>query len=242
MKKINILAIALIALSLVFTGCSKDEKDKENQDLGGQKNEENIENENENEKKEDKVKNVTEGKLAKKFTDIMSSDKFMMHHKSTSEFDGKTHEMEIITAKSGDKTYTTTKSDLSDSEKTFIIKGDKTYMIDHDAKTVMVLPQGGAISGMDEVGETFEEQELETDGMMFLKSGKEEFKGKTYDYEEYSVDNGSIKYYFDKKNLVGLEMTMEEGKSTWEIVELSDKVDESLFEIPSEYELIDLGM
>jgi hypothetical protein len=49
------------------------------------------------------------------------------------------------------------------------------------------------------------------------------------------VEDGTIRYYFDSENLVGMEMKGTDHESVWYIEEFLDSVDISLFEIPEDY-------
>jgi len=102
----------------------------------------------------------------------------------------------------------------------------------HEQKMVMIFP---ADTDQAAEFESNENEVLETDGMEYSQSGTAEFMGEIRKFEEYRVEDGTIRYYFDSENLVGMEMKGTDHESVWYIEEFLDSVDISLFEIPEDY-------
>lgn len=125
---------------------------------------------------------------------------------------------------------------------TTIVKDGNTYLILHDRQEYYVYLRNNI------------EQNILTEGLAELKDkeftvGTEKIKGKKYDYEEYNVatiftvannisldeENVKTRFYFDKnKKLAYIKTTYGNNQELLQ-VELSSEVDDSLFEIPSNY-------
>ncbi len=73
-------------------------------------------------------------------------------------------------------------------------------------------------------------------------AGKEEFDGKTVDTETIKTDSKETVFYFDNSgNLIGIKTTVDSESSVTKISNLSTNVDDSLFEIPSDYKFMDMS-
>ncbi len=145
-----------------------------------------------------------------------------------------------IMAKKGEKTaidqYT------NSNHTTTIVKEGNTYLILHDRKEYYVYFNNNV------------EQSILTDGIHELigkdyTTGKEKIKGKNYKYEEYAtstiftisnemgLDDNEVKtrFYFDRKgNLTYIKTIYEQAQEILE-VNLSNNVEDTVFEIPSDY-------
>ena len=88
--------------------------------------------------------------------------------------------------------------------------------------------------------QTYEELEaLKTEE---YKTGKEKIDDKEYYYEEYYAlgDEITERYYFDGNELKYVKSIDSNGKEQIiKVVKLSSKVDDSVFDIPTDYELIE---
>ena len=66
--------------------------------------------------------------------------------------------------------------------------------------------------------------------------------GKEYDYEEYYDSENEIteRYYFDGTELKYVKSTDSDGEEQiMKVLKLSSEVDDSVFDIPSDYKLIE---
>ena len=85
-------------------------------------------------------------------------------------------------------------------------------------------------------------EELEALKTEEYKTGKEKIDDKEYYYEEYYAlgDEITERYYFDGNELKYVKSIDSNGKEQIiKVVKLSSKVDDSVFDIPTDYELIE---
>lgn len=141
-------------------------------------------------------------------------------------------------AKSNDMAYTDTS--FNGKETKYIIKDGNSYLLQDDTKTYYTYSNNQTnlnmvIRGLEEV------KDLE------YETGREELNNKNYSYEEYSgltdfamgdftEDSGDVKtrFYFDGDKLVYIK-TIEGDKQELLKVNISNDVDQKLFQIPSDY-------
>jgi len=86
-------------------------------------------------------------------------------------------------------------------------------------------------------GAVLEESDVD---MGAFTTGTKEIDGKTYDTEELIVEGASAIYCFDGDDLVYIISSFEGQEAVMKIVEATDKVDDSLFEIPADYTMMEL--
>lgn len=215
MKKSILLTIFLISLMLLITACSSPEEPvapAETDDT-----------------------NLVGHRLSASYVDMMKNNNYMMKYKTFMDFDGREIEALITIAVSGEKHAFITESDEITS--TTIMDDDKFYLIDHDSKTVMVMPfimEDNAEDGVDIT-------QVDSANLEFVGTGTGTFMGNTRDYEEYAADNITMVYFFDGDKLDGMVMMVEDESLTMVIEEMTSMVDESIFEIPEDYQLMDIG-
>jgi uncharacterized lipoprotein YehR (DUF1307 family) len=114
-----------------------------------------------------------------------------------------------------------------------IIKDGNTYMVNHNEATVLVTKNG-------ENEATIEEPILAYEDLPFASEGTGDFLGKSCKFKEYDFNGDKVKYYYDDDKVVGMEAVDDSGVYYIEILELSENVPESMFEIPSDYTLMSL--
>ena len=113
-----------------------------------------------------------------------------------------------------------------------VLSNNTSYTIMDDQKMVMIM----------EMPEEQETGAIETDGMEMTGSGTDEFCGKTLSYEEYAnADGMKVQYFLDGSDLAGVRTVTEDGVIDVEILELDKNVPASVFEIPSDYEMLDMS-
>lgn len=143
----------------------------------------------------------------------------------------------VFYAKSGEKAYMDTK--YNGSETKYIIKDGNSYLIKDSDKRYYTYTNNNI--DLDLVSNTLADLiNLEHN------DGKEEIDGKSYNYEEYSVltniaisdfsneTNIKTRLYFKGKDLVYIK-TISDRKQELLKVDMSTKVENNLFEIPSDY-------
>ena len=123
-----------------------------------------------------------------------------------------------------------------------MFKDNTTYLVAHDQKIYMKT-EGRDESILPEEDETFlSKDELEALKTQEYKTGKESIDGKEYDYEEYYDSENEIteRYYFDGNELKYVKSIDSDGEEQiMKVLKLSSEVDDSVFDIPSDYKLIE---
>lgn len=124
-------------------------------------------------------------------------------------------------------------------ESKYIIKDGNTYLLMDDSKTYYTYSNNQI--DLNKITNT-----LNTIKDLEYQKGKEEVNGKNYNYEEYEAltdfaledfsndRNIRTRFYFDNNDLVYIK-TISDEKEELLSFELSDGVDDNLFEIPSDY-------
>lgn len=183
---------------------------------------------------DDPGQTIVEGKLAQVYQDMMKNGKYTMKYKTTMSIEGNEREIEITLAVLDGMTAMIMDSD--EFETTTLFRDEAIHLINHETRTIMIMPEG-----LPTENEEISPDDLGQYDMVYVGSGREDFMGKDRKYEEYAVEDGSIKYYFDGDDLDGMKMVMGDNISIMEIEEMSNTVNESLFELPSGYQEIKLG-
>ena len=115
-----------------------------------------------------------------------------------------------------------------------IKKDDIQYILDPSSKTC--IKAAGIHSNPDNqdmFSEDFEKYNIA------LNSGKTNYNGKEYDFEEFDVDGAKIQYLFDGEELKVMKMNAVDTESVVEIVSMKKGVDKTLFEIPKDYNVVE---
>ena len=142
--------------------------------------------------------------------------------------------MSVISATNGNKTYSETKMG-GISVGASIMDGADMYTIDHAGK--MVIKMSLQADAQTIAGEVLEESDVDMGG---FKIGTREIDGKTYDTEELLVEGGASIFCFDGDDLAYIIGAFDGQEVVMKVVEVSDKVDDSLFEIPEDYTLMEM--
>jgi len=169
-------------------------------------------------------------RLSGQFVDLMSGDEYLMKYRTTMDFEGQAMEIEAMVAVSGENTAMISKT--NDMESTMIIKGDKSYVIDHASKMVLQLAEV-TDAGDSSFDESTGIVDVDPD-IAYLGEGTEG----NLTYEEYASMDGTIRYYFDGDEFVKMVVDSNGQIITMEILEISDTVPDGIFDIPGDYQLI----
>ncbi len=212
-KKWLSLILLLVFVSVAALGCGKTEPTTPSQTPPSNQTGQSVNNTN--------TGNLG-AKLSTAYADMMKNNKYQMKYKASTTVEGKTMEMLANIAVSGDNMAIT--NEMEGIKSTIITKGDKSYMVNHSEKMVMELPQI-------QTQNNSADQDIKTDGLTYVGNGTE--NGLTF--EKYSTENGFITYYFDGDKLVKMTVTSEGQTMTMTILEMSNNVPDSLFEIPANY-------
>lgn len=163
-----------------------------------------------------------------RFYSQFASGKVYMEYEM--EADGAT--MSVISASSGGKTYSETSVNGENAGMT-IMDGEYVYVIDHASK--MIIKMSLQSSQQQSVDTVISEDEVDPAQMV---TGTREIGGKTYDTEEWNVDGAKSILCFDGDDLAYIVGEYDGEETAIKIVKFSDKVDESVFELPEGYETL----
>lgn len=205
MKKLPTLAL-LLSISLVFTACGNNAKEN--------KPEEPAPTENATTQMGDL--------LSTSYSELMKSGTYFMHYNATIDTQEESVSAEFKVAFDGTTISTTVITQGMTMR--HLLKDGTTYFLDDTNKTYMKMdiPQN--------------ESPLEdTSTMEYTGKGTETLDGKSMDYEEYTIPDGVLRYYFEGKKLSRITIKTTQETSTLEIIELSDQVSPDMVSIPSDY-------
>jgi len=216
-KQWAVYVLALILLMSLMTGCGGSSDTEDNDAAKPQEQEKEMDQE-------------MGDLLSSQFVDLMSGDEYLMKYRTSMNMEGQTFDVEATVAVSGENTAIT--SITNGMESTNIIKGDKSYVIDHENKMVMVLsdvpdPEDSSFDGATGM------VDVDSD-ISYLGNGKEG----NLTYEEYASMDGTIRYYFDGDDLVKMVIESSGQTITMEILEISNTVPDGIFDIPGDYQMI----
>ena len=148
------------------------------------------------------------------------------------EMEGQT--MTMISATNGEKNYSETRMGGA-AVSASVMDGETMYVIDHASKMVIKMSLGANAQTI--AGAVLEESDVDMGG---FQTGTREIDGKIYDTEELIVEGASAIYCFAGDDLVYIISSFEGQEAVMKIVEATDKVDDSLFEIPADYTMMEL--
>lgn len=230
-KSLKLFLVILLVLVVAFavTGCGK-KNEENNANTATTENSTKAEN---NETKTESTSSKTVNALSK-----LQGD-YVMALEGKTEEDGEEITMSMTIATKGENIYADVKAE--DEHATIIYKDGTTYLIAHDEK--MYMTQEGkeedAFSDM-----TFiTKEDLDEIKKEECKTGKETIEGTEYDYEEYtdSKTNEVERFYFTGDELRYIKAIGEDGnEELMKVNTLSSDVDDSLFEIPADYQKVEL--
>ncbi len=122
-----------------------------------------------------------------------------------------------------------------------MFKDNTTYLVAHDQKIYMKT-DGKDESILSDDEAFLSKEELEALKTEEYKTGKEKIDDKEYYYEEYYDSENEIteRYYFDGNELKYVKSIDSDGEEQIiKVLKLSSEVDDSVFDIPSDYKLIE---
>ena len=218
MKKILAILLSLIMVfSLVACGGGGEEP------AGGE--EVNNQVENQEEQQQEEIPAASTKTLAY-FQKFLSGGEYTMEMKTTAEG----MEMTMKSAYKGDMIYS--ESEYAGQKSIMVMKDGYQYIIDHSSKTVMkmqVVDNGAVMDMFADEASNYETA---------VSSGTTEYNGKSYDYEEFTVEGETVQYLFDGDELKFIKASAEGEEGVVEILSLEKGADAKLFEIPEDYQMI----
>ena len=241
MKKILVLLLALMMV-FCFAACGSDEpaddpvqQEQQEQQPDEQEPDEQQQQDEQQQPEQQPPADIPEeleGYLATKTGKFYSQFAGKMYMEYEMEMEGQ--KLTMITATSGDKSYSETVIG-GVSTGVSIMDGETMYVIDHASK--MVIKMGLQADAQTIAGTIVEESDVD---MGELKEGTRKIDGKTYETEEWIIDGGASIMCFDGDDLVYMIGAFEGEEAVMKIIEASDKVDEKLFEIPDDYQMMEM--
>lgn len=134
-------------------------------------------------------------------------------------------EVETETVVNGDESATTMK--LQGASLTTILKDNKSYMIMHEQSTIVEGPiPEEPDPGLDQI---------DFNSLQFIEKGKTQFLEKERIYEDYKMDDDTVRFYFNNKELDGIEVVTSDMITIMDIDLFENTVDMGAFEMPDEY-------
>ena len=217
-KLIAILLGVIMVFSLAACGGNTEKPS------GGEEVNNQVENQEE-QQQEEKLPEASTKTLAY-FQKFLSGGEYTMEMKTTAEG----MEMTMKSAYKGDMIYS--ESEYAGQKSIMVMKDGYQYIIDHSSKTVMKMQvvDNGAVMDM------FADEAANYETA--VASGEMEYNGKSYDYEEFTVEGETVQYLFDGNDLKIMKANVMGTESVVEIISLEKGADEKLFEIPEDYQMI----
>lgn len=230
----NVVIIIILIVILVLSSCSSKEAPNTSDNVVKDSPKENV--------VQNPVDKPTEQpsldkKLSETYQRMMDDGKYTMKYKTTMNNGNDDYEVEITLAVLDDMSAMI--MDGEDFESVILNKDNSIYMIDHENRTILIMPEGNQVNQEEP---TTSPENLKNYDLQYIGSGREDFLGKERQYEEYSFEGGSTKYYFDGDDLDGMVMTMNGQTTIMEIEDFSDTVNENLFILPEGYQEMKIGM
>ena len=160
------------------------------------------------------------------FQEFLSGGEYTMVMKTVMEG----MEITATSACKGDMLYT--ESDMGGIQSVMVMRDGFQYIIDHAAKTVLKTQAVDTGAVMDMFSDEAANYEVTA------AEGTMEHNGKTYDYEEFTVEGETVQYLFDGDELKIIKANVMGTESIVEIISLEKGADGKLFEIPEDYQMI----
>lgn len=212
MPKIKLLLIVLlIALAAVGLGYAKGILFK---DTVPQKTEESV-NEDQEKESDDIDMAGLENHLGTDFLRMLKSEAYMIRYRTTTEYNGESFEVETTYAVKGGSIA------MTSGDRATVVKGGKVFMLDHTNKRILSW----------DVTKSDDLRRIATDELVYV--GSSDTGGLVC--EEYSTGAAQIKLYFEGEKLVRIATALNKMDVVMDVIEVSQKVPDSLFQVPADY-------
>ncbi len=185
---------------------------------------------------------VSDSKLSKFFVDTFANGQGFISFESKMDVDGsgtlKDAVMDMYIK--GESSYISISADavsmamLMDNSLFSIISHDEKMILQMpiDSESAAKNPASSGTSMIDTMGKVSDEE---------FSKGTEEINGKSYDYEEFTSDTSPVRYYFDGDTLCYIKSEIGTDKETAiKVLNYGSDVDEALFVLPADYQVLDL--
>jgi len=226
-KSISIVTVIMFLIIGLFilTGCGNNDEENTEKQVENSNNPTSSQQQEENTELSGYLGTKT-GKFYNQFT----NGKMYMEY----EMDYEGQKTKVISATNGQKIYSESIVN-GQSAGTSIIDGNTMYTIDHNSKMVIKMTNKATANTI--ATTIIEENDVD---MANLKTGTRTIDGKTYDTEEFTVEGTTAIMCFDGNNLAYMVSEYEGEEMIIKVVKTSNTVDDKLFEIPSDYEKLEI--
>ncbi len=229
-KLLSMLLIAMLAFSVTACGGGEAKDDTANNDAVQQEEVQKDEAQKEEAQKEEvELSPWLKTKTGQFYSQFKDGEMSMTYETS---YEGSV--MKVITASNGDgKTYSESFVD-GKSAGVSIMDGEFMYAIDHSNKMVVKMAVNADSQEMANV--LMEESDVNPEAVV---NGTYSIDGKTYETEEWEIDGAKSIMCFDGDDLAYIVGVYEGEEMAMKIVEFSAEVDDALFELPEDYEVME---
>ena len=249
MRNIYKVIALLIIATLILVGCSSDNPEPvkpDNEEIAHTEDGDKVTEEDDDKEFEEEVIDSNNEIKSKVLQDLFNAKRYTMELKQTTSMNDITTSSLVTNVVADGDTYS--HSNFGGIIMEIIEMGDNAYLIMHDTNMVIKTNRHDEL----EPGETG--TTLVYDDLKYLGKGKEMFLDNNRSYEEYGIELGSVKYYFDGNKLDGMKVVFDmeklfeddedEAPAAGEAIMIIDvlsftkDVDMSLFELPEDYQVV----
>lgn len=224
--KIMLIGLIVLTLAIALTGCGKKEDS----------NTENTVEQTNNTSSNNTIQDKTKSKTYNTFSSIKND--FVISLEGKEDMGEGEEYVTMTVAVKGENSYMDLKA--TSQHVTMVYKDNSTYIISHDEKMYMV-QEGKTESSFDGTPILSEEDLKEIETKEYT-TGKEKIDGTEYEYEEYKdeEENTIERFYFLGEELRYIKDIAEDGtEQIMKVNNISSDVDDSLFEIPTDYQKVE---
>lgn len=132
-----------------------------------------------------------------------------------------------------------TSADYTGASDNTVYDGTNLYYVVHHEKIVYVRNELPISTTTQVVSDSLLKIDVWDAYSKTYETGVKDFEGKTYNYEAMTDSSGSVSEYYFNQETDALEIVVSNGAATY-ITRIDNTVDDSIFEIPEDYEKGDL--
>ena len=160
------------------------------------------------------------------FQKFLSGGEYTMEMKTT------VQGIEVISKNAFKDDMMYSESDMDGMKSVMVMRDGYQYIIENSSKMVLKtqVADNGAVMDM------FADEAANYETA--VASGETEYSGKSYNYEEFTVEGETVQYLFDGNDLKIMKANVMGTESVVEIISLEKGADAKLFEIPEDYQMI----
>ncbi|MBR3754517.1 MAG: hypothetical protein IKK49_05365 [Clostridia bacterium] len=225
----------LLGVIMVFSlvSCFEDtEKPSGGEEINKQiENQEETPDNNRDEQNDESVNETNEIPVSSTKT-LAYFEKYLSGGEYTMEMKTTVQGIEVISKNAFKDDMMYSESDMDGMKSVMVMRDGYQYIIENSSKMVLKtqVADNGAVMDM------FADEAANYETA--VASGETEYNGKSYDYEEFTVEGETVQYLFDGDELKFIKATVEGEEGVVEILSLEKGADAKLFEIPEDYQMI----